>query len=96
MSYIRPLEGNAGLYIYPQSDGINFCSFPHYSGFVVPDECLDVLLARMDNEEVDERREHGKLLLKALFNQDFDEYKKNKSFYDDFKEVNDGRTRRDN
>lgn len=81
MSYIRPLEGNAGLYIYPQEDGINFCSFPKHSGFILPDECLDVLLARMTEEELAKRKQHGDKLLKALYNNDYDYYKENKNFF---------------
>ena len=81
MSYIRPLEGDAGLYIYPQTGGINFCCFPEHSGFIIPDECLDILLARMSNKELTGRIQHGQNLLMALYNSDYDYYKQNKNFF---------------
>ena len=80
MSYIRPLEGNAGLYIYPEQGGINFCSFPQHNSFFLPDECLDILLSRMSDEELHKRKKHGNLLLKSLYNNDYDLYKRTKEF----------------
>jgi hypothetical protein len=82
MAYIRPLEYNeAGLYIYPEYYGVNFLSFPNHSGEVIPDEMLDILLAKMKDNEIQKRRNHGNLLLESLSNNNYEDFEKNKSFY---------------
>lgn len=81
MSYIRPLENKACLYIYPESGQIRFMSFPNHHNEAIPDEMLDVLLAKMSSDEIGNRQKHGEILLKALDNEDYDFFKKNKSFF---------------
>ena len=80
MSYIRPLENNSCLYIYPEEGGIRFMTFPDHSNETIPDEMLDILLARMSEKELLQRKQDGYILLKALNNEDYDAYKKHKSF----------------
>ena len=82
MSYIRPLERGLGLYIYPEDKGVRFISFPQHNNELILDEMLDILLARINPEEINERRHHGTFLLSTLSNQDYDMYKRNKSFFD--------------
>lgn len=81
MSYIRPLEDNLGLYIYPEDKGIRFMSFPQHNNEIVLDEMLDILLSKMSTEEINERRHHGIFLLSTLSNQDYDMFKRNKGFF---------------
>lgn len=81
MSYIRPLEHNAGLYIYPESGGIRFLSFPEKSDIIFPDEMLDILLLKMSNEEILNRRKHGQFLLESLEKEDFNTFSDNKDFW---------------
>ena len=82
MSYIRPLENNACLYIYPNIEGgVHFMAFPEHFNETIPDEMLDILLYKMSNEELERRRKHGSILLKALNEEDFDAYKTNKNFW---------------
>lgn len=80
MSYIRPLENESCLYIYPEYGQIRFMSFPNHSNEVIPDEMLDILLARMPHTEMVRRKEHGNMLLRALDNLDYDFFKKYKAF----------------
>lgn len=58
MSYIRPLENKSCLYIYPESGQIRFMSFPNHSNETIPDEMLDILLARMSETEIASRQIH--------------------------------------
>ena len=81
MSYIRPLEQNLGLYIYPEDNGVRFMCFPQHNGELIFDEMLDILLSKISSEELYERRHHGAFLLNALSNGDFDSYKKNKGYF---------------
>lgn len=55
-------------------------SFPNHSNEVIPDEMLDILLARMPYTEMVRRKEHGNMLLRALDNLDYDFFKKYKAF----------------
>ncbi len=80
MSYIRPLENRSCLYIYPEAGGVRFMTFPEHSDEVIADEMLDVLLSRMSEDEIIKRKQHGHYLLKALDNEDYDVYKKYKTF----------------
>ena len=80
MSYIRPLENNSCLYIYPEDGGIRFMTFPEHFNEMIPDEMLDVLLSKMSEDEILKRKQHGHYLLKALNNGDYDAYKKYKMF----------------
>ena len=80
MSYIRPLDGS-GLYIFPEDNHIMFMSFPDHSGKVVPDDMLDILLYKMDSEELIQRQAHGKFLLEALRQDDMKTYKENINFW---------------
>lgn len=82
MSYIRALEYNsAGLYIYPEDNRIRFMSFPEHNNETIPDEMLDVLLSKIPDDELERRRKHGAILLKALAEDDMDFYKENKNFW---------------
>ena len=81
MSYIRPLENSASLYIYPEDGCVRFMSFPEHSNEVFPDEMLDILFARMTDKELLERKKHGGILLKTLDDGDFESYRKLKNFY---------------
>lgn len=88
MSYIRPLENKACLYIYPESGQIRFMSFPEHNMETISDEMLDVLLAKMSGKEILKRIQHGEILLKALDDEDYDFFKRNKSFYKESGENN--------
>lgn len=81
MSYIRPLEDNAGLYIYPEDGGIRFASFPNRSGEVFPDEMLDILLLKMSDEEILNRRRHGLFLLDTLEEENLDKFSDNINYW---------------
>jgi hypothetical protein len=86
MAYMRPLDDDAGLYFFPDDEGIRFLCFPQHSGETIPDEMLDILLSKMSNEEIARRKKHGDVLLKLLKNGDNDTYNKNKSFFKEDKE----------
>lgn len=81
MSYIRPLENSACLYIYPETGGVRFMSFPEHTDEIIPDEMLDILLALMSDEELNKRIGHGIVLLDILNNEDYEKYKELKNFY---------------
>ena len=66
MSYIRPLEGGAGLYIYAGEDGVEFCCFPNHSGKIIPDEMLDIFLFLIDKTEFESRQKHGEQLVNEI------------------------------
>lgn len=81
MSYIRPLENDAGLYIYPEDYQIRFIGFPENPDVTISDEMLDILLYKISNNELERRKEHGKFLLRTLEDKDINTYNKNKNFW---------------
>ena len=82
MSYIRPLEGEAGLYIYGGEDGVEFCCFPDHSGEIFEDQMLDIFLYLIDEEEFKSRQEHGKQLFDLLCKQDKFGFENNRKYWE--------------
>ena len=62
MSYARIIED--GCYIYPDTEraGIRIMFFPNEKLDFIPDTILDVLLWGISDEELNERRQHGKIV----------------------------------
>ena len=60
MSYARIIED--GCYIYPRAEkaGIQIELFPEEKLNFIPDSILDFILYKMSNQELEERRKHGK------------------------------------
>nr|DAG70198.1 MAG TPA: hypothetical protein [Caudoviricetes sp.] len=60
MSYARIIED--GCYIYPKAEeaGIQIELFPEEELNFIPDSILDFILYKMSNQELEERRKHGK------------------------------------
>ena len=81
MSYIRALHRGLGLYIYPEDNGIRFASFPESTTTWFPDEMLDILLANMDNEELQQRKKHGDVLMDILEKKNNKLWEENKNFW---------------
>lgn len=64
MSYTRFLED--GCYIYPEETGIRIMYFPNQELSFIPNSILDVILYKMSNEELQDRRKNGRLILTKM------------------------------
>lgn len=73
MSYTRILED--GCYIYPEVDkaGIRIAFFPNEELDFIPDCILDIIILKMTDEELMQRKEHGKLIKELISNADLRE-----------------------
>lgn len=82
MSYTRIIED--GCYIYPEveSAGVRVMFFPNEELDFIPDTILDVILARMSEEELRERKLHGEYIRELLAKRDFNNASKNKDFFE--------------
>lgn len=77
MSYTRIVED--GCYIYPITDkaGIKVELFPEELDFI-PDSILDVILYKMSDKEIQERKMHGKEIIELLKLDKYEEASSNK------------------
>lgn len=66
MSYARIIED--GCYIYPKSGkaGIQIELFPEEELNFIPDSILDLILYKMSDKELEERKKHGKEIRSLL------------------------------
>lgn len=61
MSYTRIIE--SGSYIYPTKNGIEVMFFPDEDLEFIPDTILDVILSKMPDEELQDRKLHGEYII---------------------------------
>ena len=73
MSYARIIED--GCYIYPRSgkSGIQIELFPSEKLNFIPDTILDLLLYKMSDKELEERKMHGKEVRDMLLADKYEE-----------------------
>lgn len=66
MSYTRILED--GCYIYPEAGkaGIKIAFFPNEELNFIPDCILDIIISKMTDEELIQRRRHGNLIRELI------------------------------
>ena len=82
MSYTRINED--GCYIYPESEkaGIRIMFFPEEELDFIPDSILDVILSKMPEQELFERKKHGNYIKNLILENKIDEISKNKDFFE--------------
>lgn len=83
MSYARIIED--GCYIYPEIDaaGIRIMFFPNEELDFIPDNILDVILSKMSDAEIKERKEHGEYIRSLLLlDNKYSTLSKNKNFFE--------------
>lgn len=82
MSYARVLED--GCYIYPniEKGGLQIDFFPLEELDFIPDSILDVILAKMSDKEINDRRKHGNYIRSLLIEEKYTTLKKDKDFFE--------------
>lgn len=82
MSYTRIIED--GCYIFPEVNkaGIRVMIFPNEELDFIPDTILDVILSKMSEKELQDRKLHGQYIRKLLADNQLQEASNNKDFFE--------------
>ena len=82
MSYTKIVED--GCYIYPEIDnaGIRIVFFPNEELDFIPDTILDVILSKMSDKEIKDRKKHGEYIRSLLVDDKYYTLSKNKDFFE--------------